>query len=144
MLPLRMCDMSPALERKCQRHLYLPWGADGMGHIAKAGRAVIETAVGLLAFRVASGGQSGPAHGRELIEILILKNLIARDVKAGGVGQVVHVEGVLQVEAFGDAGLFDQRDIRPLLRCLAEDIALTGGEVGLDSISCGHSGSQGA
>src|SRR5580658_10305382 len=54
-----------ALERECQRHLYLPWRADGMGHITKAGRAVIETAVSLFAFGVASGGQSGLAHGRE-------------------------------------------------------------------------------
>jgi hypothetical protein len=133
---------SIALERECQRHLYLPWGADGMGHITEAGRAVIEAAVSLFAFGVASGGQSGLAHGWELVEILILKNLVAGDVKAGGVGKVVHVEGVLQVEAFGDAGHFYQRDIRPLLGCLAEDIALTSGEVGLDGISCWNRGRQ--
>ena len=32
-----------ASERECQRHLYLPWSANGMGYIAEAGRAVIET-----------------------------------------------------------------------------------------------------
>ena len=38
-----------ALERECQRHLYLPRGADGMGDIAKAGGAVIEAFIRLVA-----------------------------------------------------------------------------------------------
>jgi hypothetical protein len=37
------------LESECQRHLYLPGTADGMGYIAKAGRAVVEAGVGLVA-----------------------------------------------------------------------------------------------
>ena len=75
-----------ASEGECQRHLYLSWSADGVGYIAKAGRAVIEAFVGLITLGVASSGQSGPADGRELVKILILKNLVARDVEAGGVG----------------------------------------------------------
>jgi len=43
-----------------------------------------------------------------LIKVLVLKYLIARDVKAGGVGQVVHIKRVLQVETLGDAGHFHQ------------------------------------
>src|ERR1700728_694980 len=113
-----------------------------MGYIAKAGGAVIEAAVGLLPLGVASGGQRGYARGRKSVVILILKNLVARDVEAGGVGEVVHVKGVLQAIAFGDAGHFYQRNIRPLLRCLAEDVALTSGEAGLDRVPSRNRGCQ--
>lgn len=79
-----------------------------MGYITKAGRAVIEAFGGRVAFGVAPGGQSSLSRRRELVEILVLKHFIARDVEAGRVGEVEHIEGVLQVESFGDAGHFDQ------------------------------------
>jgi hypothetical protein len=44
------------LEGECQRHLYLPGAADGMGYIPQAGGAIIEARVGLVSCRVTSGG----------------------------------------------------------------------------------------
>src|SRR5258708_35982812 len=126
------------LERELQRHLYLPRSANGMGYKPKAGRAVIEAFVGLVPVRVAPSGYRGLSRGRELVEVLILKDLIARDVETCGVGQVVHIKGVFKVVALGQTGHFNQRDICAFLSGLAEDVALPGGEAGLDSIACGY------
>ena len=139
---IRLLVYGFVLERELQRHLYLPWAADGMGYIAKAGGAVIEAFVGLVSFGIATGGESGLSRRRELVEVLILKDLIARNVEARGVGEVVHVKRVFEAGSFGQVGHFHQRNICPLLRGLAEDVALAGGEAGLDRISRGHRGRQ--
>ena len=92
------------LERELQRHLYLPRSANGVGYKAKAGGAVIEAAVGLVSVRVASCGYRSLARGWELVEVLILKDLIAWNVEARGVGEVVNVKRVFEIVAFGQVG----------------------------------------
>ena len=71
---------------------------------------------------------------RETVVVLVLRDLVARHVEAGGVGEVEDIEGVLEGVTFGDLGQFHERGIRALLEGLAEDVALAGGEVGFIGI----------
>ena len=80
---------------------------------------------------------------RERVVVLVLRDLVAGNVEAGGVGQVVDVEGVLEGVAFGEVGDLDQRGIGALLEGLAEDVALAGGEVGLVGIVGGNGAARG-
>src|SRR5579863_1109509 len=108
-----------------------------MGYDAKASRAIEETGVGLGAVGGAAGGQRGQADVRECVVELILRHFVSRDIEAGGVGDVVDVEGVFQRVLFLQVDDLNQGNIGTLLECLAEDIALTGREAGLKWVVAG-------
>src|SRR5580692_8995604 len=124
-----------SLESQLQRHLNLPRAADRMRHVPQSAGAVVEAFVGLGAARGAPSGGSRCAHGRELVVVLILENLVPGNVEAGRVGQVVHIKGVLEVDALFDIGHLDQRNVRALLPSLPEDIPLTIREVRFKGVS---------
>lgn len=71
-----------------------------------------------------------------------MRNFISGDIEAGGVGQVVDVEGVFEGIPLLEGEDFDQRDIGPLLRRLAEDIALAGGEGSFVGVAGGNGATQ--
>ena len=57
-----------------------------MGYIAEAGWTVVVAFVGLVSVRVTSRRQSRLTYRRDLLEILVLKYLVARDVETGAAG----------------------------------------------------------
>ena len=88
------------LEIEMQRHLYLPWAADGMRHDAQSGGKTVERVA--LSSSGTAAGQYGLAGYRERVVERVLRNLVTRDVEACGIGQVVHIERELEVEALRD------------------------------------------
>ena len=66
--------------------------------------------------------------GRERIVACVLRHFVARNVEAGGVRQVVDVEGVLEAVPLLEADDLHQRCVCALLESLAEDVALAVGE----------------
>jgi hypothetical protein len=66
--------------------------------------------------------------------VLILRHSVARNVEARGVGQVVHIEGVLHPVPLAEFGFLDQRCIGAFLEGLPEDVALPRREAGLEGI----------
>jgi hypothetical protein len=63
-----------------------------------------------------------------------LREVVAGRVKAGGVGEVEDIECVAEVVFVAQGYSFDERDVGALLECLAEDVALAGGEAGFVGI----------
>ena len=61
-----------------------------------------------------------------VVEALVLIHVVLRNVEAGGVGEVVDVEGVAQDVLVVDGQFLDQRRVGAPLPGLAEDIALAG------------------
>jgi len=87
---------------------------------------------------LASPRQDRRARHREGVVACVLRDFIARDVEAGGVGQVVDVEGVLQVEAVangehldGEASARFCADWRKMLRWPVVYPVSNGSEVGI-------------
>ena len=130
------------LEIQVQRHLDLPWGADGVLNDAEAGGAAIEV-IGS-AGGTATGGQDGRSLGRECVVEGVLRYLVAGNVEACGVGDVVDVEGVLEVEPVVDGNHLDHRGVSALLCGLPEDVALSGGESGFIGIGGGYGSAESA
>src|ERR1700722_19429205 len=131
------------LESQLQRHLYLPRAADGVAYKAQAAGAVVEAGVGLASVGRATGRLHRLAHGWRVVVIHILEHFVSWDVEAGGVGQIINVKGVLKVHPFGDIGHLHQRYVGPFLTGLAENVALTGGEVSFKCISSRDGGELG-
>src|SRR5580658_2990420 len=120
------------LEAQVQRHLKLARAADGVGNDAEATGTAIKTAADSSnTCRAAGSGQDGCSRGREGVVAGVLRDLVAGNVEARGVGQVVDIERVLEIESIGQFRVFDERSVGALLEGLAEDVALPGGEAGL-------------
>ena len=71
-----------------------------------------------------------------------MRHSVAGNVEAGGVGQVIDIEGVLEAKPLAERRNLDQRGIGAFLEGLAEDIALAGGEAGFEGIGCGDGAAQ--
>ena len=82
------------LEIEVERHLDLPWGADGVTYDAEARGAAIEVVFG--AGGTAAGRQNRRSLCREGIVEGVLRNLVAGNIEAGCVSDVVDVEGVFE------------------------------------------------
>ncbi len=124
------------LELDPQRHLYLAWAADGFIDGAQTRGTVVKT--------ISGSGSAAPSrqwscpHYRELIVGCILRNIIDGDVKAGGVGHVEDIEAVFQRDSLSELGDLHKGDIGAPLPGLAEDVALSGSKVGLESVAGGN------
>src|ERR1700688_4487760 len=123
------------LEFEFQRHLNLARAADGFVHRSQAGGRVVKAAG-------TARGKRRRAHYWELVIELILRNVVDGDIEAGGVGHVEDIEAVLQSESLGELSELYERNVGTLLPGLAEDIALTRGEVGLEGVSRGDGAAQ--
>ncbi len=132
-LPACCRGISVALEDEMEGHLYLAWAADGVGGDAQTGCAVIEAGVCVRA----RGWQYRCSDDRGLIVILVLIDLVARDVKTGGVAQVEDVEGVFEVIALSKFGRFDKGYVGASLRTLAEYVPLAFREVRFIGVGVG-------
>ena len=88
------------LENEPQRHLDLPWAADGFVDGTQGTRTVIETRGRILSG--ATGWQwRSSSHGKLVVE-LILRDVVDGDIETGRIGHVENIEAVLQREAFRD------------------------------------------
>ena len=114
-----------------------------MADEAQTAGAVVEAGVGLTPVGRATGRLHCLAHSWRVVVVHILEYFVSWDVEAGGVGQIVNVKRVLKVHAFGDISHLHQRNVSPLLTGLAENVALTGGEVSLKCISSRDGGELG-
>ena len=119
------------LEHQVQRHLNLPRASDSFIYGAEAGRTVVEPRVGT----ATTGGQRGCPVRWKIVVVLVLRNIIDRDVETCSVGNVEDVQGVFQQNPFRDFQILDQGYVRSLLPDLPEDVALTRGKVGLIGIA---------
>lgn len=125
-----------------QRHLNLAWTADGVLHDAKLTWAAVKGVRGS-ALRLALSWSRrhfavGAGHIRRIVVTGILRDVILRDVEAAGVGQVEHVQAVAQRIPVANLQAFYQRSVRALLEGLPEDVALAGGETGLEVVADGY------
>ena len=107
-LPWASISNGCGLEEELQRHLDLAGAADGVGDEAEAEGAVVEAGVGLDAAGVAAGGEGGFAGCSEGVEVLVLVDVVAGDVEAGGVGYVLDIEGVFEGVALSEVGDLDE------------------------------------
>ena len=101
--PWRSCER---LKGELQRHLNLARAADGVADNTETIRCVVE----LIGRRTLL---------RCFVIELVLRDLVAGDVEAGGVGQVVDVEGVFEGVALGEFGQLDDGGVGAALECLS-------------------------
>ena len=123
-----------ALEGEAQGHLDLAGAADGFVDFAQTKRAIVEAigwSIGVAARRQNLARGRGQ---REAVVILVLGDVVDRDVEAGGVEDVEHLKRVLEHEAFIELGELHNGNVHPLLPGLSEDVALAGGEAGFKGI----------
>src|SRR5208283_608225 len=129
------------LEGEAQSQLNLASASDGLVDVAQAKRAVVET-VDLIAC-AASGWHDGRPCYRSRSIVLVLRNIIDGNIKAGSVGDVENVEAELQVGPFSDVGVLDEGNVHASLPRLPENIALASGEIGFVRIVHGNGAIQG-
>src|SRR5579864_310147 len=94
-----------ALKDELQRHLNLTRAADGVADDAESKGCVVELAW-------------WRALLRSFVVELVLRDLVAGNVEAGGVGEVVDVEGVLEGVAFGEFRVLDDGGVGAALKGL--------------------------
>lgn len=127
-----------------QRHLNLTWATDGVLGDAKACRAVEEASIGAIRIALAVVGRprlrglAGVDGNGNIVEQLVLVYVVLRDVEAGSVGEIIHIEGVMQIELLVDGEILGQGCIGAALPPLPEDIALAAREVAFEWIAEGH------
>ena len=120
MEPYRSQPFRGGLEQESQGHLNLARGTYGFVYDAESRGRVIEW----LTF-----------HGEIIVE-LVLGDIVDRDIEAGSVGLIEDVEGIFHSIAFGEFSQFHKGNVSLPLPRLAEDVALSVGEVGLEGVAC--------
>lgn len=118
--------LTQKLEQHAQRHLDLPRAADGFVGDAQAAqaRALIQRGEAGVA-RLCRSGLPGVG---EAVEVDVLIDVVDREIEAGGVGQVEHIEGVAHRDSVVHLGHFHERNVGAALPGLAENIALAAGD----------------
>ena len=119
---------NPGLEREVQGHLNLPGTANGLIHLPEAKGRVVE--------RLTLRG--------EIVVVLVLRNIIDRNVETGGIGDVENVQSVFQRNPLRDFQVLDQRYVGTLLPDLTKDVALARGKVSLKGVAGSNCPTQGA
>ncbi len=113
--------------------MYLPRASDGFvdnAQAAQRGTRIETRLTKILAIVLRRGTEY-----REVVEEEVLGDIIDGDVEAGRVGQVKHVQGVLERQTLLQLGGLDDRNVGASLPSLAEDVALSGGEVGFIEVA---------
>jgi len=126
-----------------QGHLDLARATDGVGYDAQATWTAVEAAgdspnTGC----VAGARQYRRTSSWEGVVACVLSDFVTGNVEAGGIGEVVDIEGVLEAVPVREVGDFDERGISAFLEVLAEDVALAGGEAGFKGIGSGDGSAQ--
>ena len=113
-----------ALEGEAERHLNLSRASDRLVHDTQAARC----------WR----GIKIRTVNREIVEKQVLRDVIDGDVEARCIGEVEDLEAELEGSPLGQLRELHKREVGPFLPGLAEDVALTGGEIGFVSVARGN------
>ena len=71
----------------------------------------------------------------EIVEKQVLRDVVDGDVEARRICEVEDLEAELEGSLLGQLRELHQREVGPFLPGLAEDVALTGGEIGFVSVA---------
>src|SRR5580698_9218204 len=126
-----------------QRHLNLSRLANGVLYDAQPARAVKEGSGRRCSACALSGGRSGSIgvivdRIWRVVVILILRNIISRDIEAACIRDVVNIKGVVQTIALADLEVLGERHVGAFLEGLAKNVALASGKGGFIGIAIGH------
>src|SRR5208282_6216278 len=124
--------MNMTLKHDSQGHLNLARAADGFVYRAQRRGTVVESRRRILSS--ATSGQRRRPHYRELVVVLVLRDVIDGNIKAGRIGQVEDLQAVIQRVAFRNEGFLYERNVGDPLPALPEDVAQAVREVGLESV----------